>query len=87
MKYNPIFRHGLIAVLGVAIISLQASTSEAQEKRKPNFIVIYTDNLGYGDIEPFGSKEVYPFQCHRRCLYAFAIQHHDGLLFAAGWNA
>jgi arylsulfatase A len=25
------------------------------EKRKPNFIIIYTDNLGYGDIEPFGS--------------------------------
>lgn len=22
----------------------------------PNFIVIFTDNLGYGDIEPFGSK-------------------------------
>ena len=28
----------------------------AQEKRKPNYIVILCDNLGYGDVEPFGSK-------------------------------
>ncbi|WP_417731118.1 sulfatase [Rosistilla oblonga] len=27
----------------------------ADEKRRPNFIIIYCDNLGYGDIEPFGS--------------------------------
>lgn len=25
------------------------------EGRKPNFIVVFCDNLGYGDIEPFGS--------------------------------
>ena len=24
--------------------------------RPPNFIVIFCDNLGYGDIEPFGSE-------------------------------
>ena len=28
----------------------------AEDGKKPNFIIIYTDNLGYGDIEPFGSK-------------------------------
>jgi arylsulfatase A len=28
----------------------------ALEARKPNFIVIFCDNLGNGDIEPFGSK-------------------------------
>ncbi len=27
----------------------------AERVEKPNFIVIFTDNLGYGDIEPFGS--------------------------------
>ncbi|MEX2578447.1 MAG: sulfatase [Verrucomicrobiales bacterium] len=27
----------------------------AAEDRPPNFVVVYTDNLGYGDIEPFGS--------------------------------
>ncbi|MBT7865792.1 MAG: sulfatase-like hydrolase/transferase, partial [Opitutales bacterium] len=25
------------------------------DEKKPNFIVIFCDNLGYGDIEPFGS--------------------------------
>ncbi|MDF1853073.1 MAG: sulfatase [Verrucomicrobiales bacterium] len=33
-----------------------ASTLCADEERPPNFIVIFCDNLGYGDIEPFGSK-------------------------------
>ena len=27
----------------------------AAEPTKPNFIIVYCDNLGYGDIEPFGS--------------------------------
>ncbi len=36
------------AVLLLSAAALQAAT-------KPNFIVIFCDNLGYGDIEPFGS--------------------------------
>ena len=28
----------------------------AEETRQTNFIVIFCDNLGYGDVEPFGSK-------------------------------
>lgn len=31
------------------------SLSPAGEERPPNFIVVFCDNLGYGDIEPFGS--------------------------------
>ena len=30
--------------------------SIASPPEKPNIILIYCDNLGYGDIEPFGSK-------------------------------
>jgi len=29
---------------------------QADQPDKPNFIIIYCDNLGYGDVEPFGSK-------------------------------
>ncbi|GAA5508994.1 sulfatase [Novipirellula caenicola] len=29
---------------------------EVRASEKPNFIVVFCDNLGYGDIEPFGSK-------------------------------
>ena len=32
------------------------SIISAEETRRTNFIVILSDNLGYGDIEPFGSK-------------------------------
>ncbi|MDP7301653.1 MAG: sulfatase-like hydrolase/transferase, partial [Pirellulaceae bacterium] len=28
---------------------------QATSAKKPNFIIVYCDNLGYGDIEPFGS--------------------------------
>lgn len=34
-----------------ALLAVDASGSN-----KPNFIIIFCDNLGYGDIEPFGSK-------------------------------
>jgi len=43
---------GLFAALA-ALASPGAAPAE--EDRPPNFVVIYTDNLGYGDIEPFGS--------------------------------
>ncbi|MFH1923965.1 MAG: sulfatase [Planctomycetota bacterium] len=33
-----------------------AGAQTPQPKRPPNFILIFVDNLGYGDIGPFGSK-------------------------------
>ncbi len=38
-------------LLLVALLSVSANA----EDKQPNFIVIFCDNLGYGDIEPFGS--------------------------------
>lgn len=35
---------------------LLGSGASAQEHRPPNFIVIFCDNLGYVDIEPFGAE-------------------------------
>lgn len=32
------------------------SFSQSERPSKPNFIIIYCDNLGYGDIGPFGSE-------------------------------
>src|SRR5215468_6037247 len=32
-------------------------TSPKRETRKPNFILILADDLGYGDIGPFGSTK------------------------------
>jgi arylsulfatase A len=44
-------------VTGVlASISCGQLTTANAETTKPNFIVVFCDNLGYGDIEPFGSR-------------------------------
>ncbi len=39
----------------ILLTALFAGSAWAED-RPPNFIVIFCDNLGYGDIEPFGSK-------------------------------
>jgi arylsulfatase A-like enzyme len=42
-------RAGVFALVVFGTIAVRA------EERPPNFIVLFCDNLGYGDIEPFGS--------------------------------
>lgn len=37
------------------LLLLAAVPAAAETARQPNIIVVYCDNLGYGDIEPFGS--------------------------------
>ena len=39
----------------LALVWAGMARAAAAEERPPNFIVIFCDNLGYGDIEPFGS--------------------------------
>ncbi|MFN7928074.1 MAG: sulfatase-like hydrolase/transferase [Blastocatellia bacterium] len=39
-------------------ILLLASTVLAQSARKPNFIFILVDDMGYGDLSSFGSKDI-----------------------------
>ncbi len=41
--------------LTFASISGLNAVEEKPDQKKPNFIIIFCDNLGYGDIEPFGS--------------------------------
>ena len=45
----------LLSILAFSIPLPTAPARAADDVEKPNFIVIFTDNLGYGDIEPFGS--------------------------------
>jgi arylsulfatase A-like enzyme len=47
-------RIGLIFV-GIAAILTTADISRAASSH-PNLVIIYVDDMGYGDIEPFGSK-------------------------------
>jgi len=39
-----------------ASIVLLSGHSSAADRSKPNFVVIFMDDMGYGDIGPFGSK-------------------------------
>jgi arylsulfatase A-like enzyme len=48
-------------ILGTGALSCWLGTGSAlaqlvNVKRKPNIVVIFIDDMGYGDIEPFGSK-------------------------------
>ena len=43
-------------MLLVALLFYENVDSATPIAQQPNFIIIYCDNLGYGDIEPFGSK-------------------------------
>ena len=45
------------AVCSAGAASLFADAAKAKNaKKQPNFVVIFIDDMGYGDIEPFGSK-------------------------------
>tara|TARA_R110002049_G_scaffold305056_2_gene501045 strand:- start:6040 stop:10392 length:4353 start_codon:yes stop_codon:yes gene_type:complete len=46
-------RHGILLL--ASLVLAVACPTQAAEQRKPNFIIVFCDNLGYGDIEPFGS--------------------------------
>src|ERR1039458_7749179 len=43
-----------LAIFGVLLCPL--STARAAATTKPNFVVILIDDMGYGDVGPFGSK-------------------------------
>ena len=42
---------------GVAALMLPTSATWCSTRKKPNFILIFADDLGYGDISGFGLKE------------------------------
>ena len=53
---NPFFR--LLPALGLfLLLSLPADSASASEK--PNFVIIFLDDSGWGDFHPFGSQD-YP---------------------------
>ncbi len=52
---NNNWKRPLIALL-LSLFAFAARVADAAPREKPNFIVINIDDLGYGDIGPFGSK-------------------------------
>lgn len=51
------FRFAFAGWVGLTLIAPLARSLGAEDSRSPNFIIIYCDDLGYADIEPFGAPK------------------------------
>ena len=50
----------MMPMMALAVFFCGVATGVAEalaQKTKPNFVVIFIDDMGYGDIEPFGSQQ------------------------------
>ncbi len=54
MDRRDFIKNASAAACSLGVAPWLAGATKA--KRKPNFVVIFIDDMGYGDIEPFGSK-------------------------------
>ena len=57
MNFRELFRFGLAALTAVFLCAVAASPALAQEG-KPNVVFIPADNVGYGDLGPYGGGEL-----------------------------
>ena len=46
----------VISLIALFVLNVSSLAANPSDERPPNVIVIFCDNLGYGDIEPFGSE-------------------------------
>ena len=55
-------RRSFLNTVGAAALTFGVSggipmmAERGSNRKRPNFVVIFIDDMGYGDIEPFGSK-------------------------------
>jgi arylsulfatase A len=49
------FQHAVLCANVAFVACIQASPTSSADAERPNFLVFFCDNLGYGDIGPYGS--------------------------------
>ena len=57
MNFGKVLRFGLAALTAVLLCAVAASPALAEEG-KPNVVFILADNVGYGDLGPYGGGEL-----------------------------
>jgi arylsulfatase A-like enzyme len=59
MRFNPPKHHLIPGTLGViALTSSHLACNRVAESEKPNIIIIYADDLGFGDISCYGAASI-----------------------------
>ena len=56
MTRNHLIHRPLFRVLAAGMLLLEASAWAAPQSAKPNIVIMFIDDMGYGDIGPFGNK-------------------------------
>jgi arylsulfatase A len=73
------FSRRIFAILNPLFLTLltgcSGSADEQTESKPPNIIFVYADNLGYGDIEPFGAKTIKTPQLNRMAAEGRKFTH------------
>jgi arylsulfatase A len=66
-------RRTILVLLASTALTAVAPVTAARGKRKPNFIVILCDDLGYGDIEPTGGSMIPTPQLNRMARHGTVL--------------
>lgn len=59
------FLKNVILLIAFCFIGFAAKTQNVTGKRSPNVVIIFMDDMGYGDIEPYGAQPYHTPQLNR----------------------